>query len=178
MRTICVRKQGNLCTVFVDALHNTPIPFSDFNNPPAHGFPQTVHGGEQGVRNAFPGYNEYRFIEDLSIPPQPTVVPKDRSLEIARLIRDEGGVPPVAKQQTRPAAISKTDEASHSNEVLLDKALGFYKLLLAQSMFAQGVQLTELEIKVSLCYKLILSIWPTSQEALTAAETSVSNLAL
>lgn len=94
---ICVKKEGRVCTVYLDA-GGRPMPFNDFHSPPP-GFPFTA--GELEIAARYPG-EEMTFITEHREPnPVSTLVVSDE--DIQRLT--EGKTPmPTARPKAVPSA--------------------------------------------------------------------------
>lgn len=66
--SVYVKKQGRVCTVFIDPHTNVPLPIAHFEDAPMDGFPFTSN--EEDIRKRFG--NDLVFIEKQH-PPQPVV---------------------------------------------------------------------------------------------------------
>lgn len=111
MGPVHVRRQGRVCTVFVDPASGQALPLSGFEDSPVGGFPSTFKAEE--LAGAFPG-RTFVFHEEQRAP-QPVAPPlsPQQEAEIARMVGESGRaqatvqVAPITAAPKTPDAVAQ-----------------------------------------------------------------------
>lgn len=160
---VCVKKEGNVCTLYFGGLGGSPLPFERFDEEP--GMPQTMSYSELKARY---GHLNLKFIERPAPAPKKHIPKTAKELAAidTRISQFTGKVVRRDISVTEPLATEFPAETPDSPKpqppgktLGFFRALGFLKMLKIAMRYATPANQTILSTKIETVEELMEEVW-------------------